>query len=360
MGKRGGKGQQGWKERQGATTWDDRSWEERGQSSGYWAGAASRWEKPSPKAPSRAFPSFDTDWKEKNAITVVAERRVPDGPSKTSLAKVVQAAVNLLRKAEGRVSRLNNDLHEKTRRWEAYQAELRTSFIQEYRNYVSTLDRLEQEAVEAASQEVRAPELLAQAMSGVAPEGPSAAANQAWEHLMAGTQEDQTMDTDADAIGRQLEELLGTGLMKGTNPVETAPLKAPGEPPSSGPVRKRPYTAGSPGSARVDPYLVASPTATWRSHSPLPATGEPLHGTSAVHAGPSLGIKASTKLAPQHGQPSSVCLADKLTAARRCAMAPFGKMPGATTGTMAVPKEPPPSPIPTNTGTVLDVTTTTS
>ena len=126
-------------------------------------------------------------------------------------------------------------------------------------------------------------------------------------------------------------------------------------PPSSGPVRKRPYTAGSPGSARVDPYLVASPTATWRSHSPLPATGEPLHGTSAVHAGPSLGIKASTKLAPQHGQPSSVCLADKLTAARRCAMAPFGKMPGATTGTMAVPKEPPPSPIPTNTGTVLDV-----
>ena len=116
-----------------------------GQSSGYWAGAASRWEKPSPKAPSRAFPSFDTDWKEKNAITVVAERRVPDGPSKTSLAKVVQAAVNLLRKAEGRVSRLNNDLHEKTRRWEAYQAELRTSFIQEYRNYVSTLDRLEQE-----------------------------------------------------------------------------------------------------------------------------------------------------------------------------------------------------------------------
>ena len=128
MGKTRSKGQKSWEE-----GGDQRRWDAYGAKR-WWSGAFKhKWDKstPSPKAKAKArvFPSYDNDWKGQAGLAVVSEtRHQGPAPGRPSLARVVQDAVNLLRKAEGKVAKLHTEVYEKARRWEAYQMEPRNSY----------------------------------------------------------------------------------------------------------------------------------------------------------------------------------------------------------------------------------------
>ncbi|CAE7732831.1 unnamed protein product [Symbiodinium sp. CCMP2592] len=221
MGKsRTNKGTKAWEDERSAK--DDQAWQDRGRDRGsyrgFWPGAWKSREKYSPRAKAQpnSFPKYDADWKDPAGIEVVTERRQPEAQQRHSLARIVQDAANLLRKAEGRLNKLNSDIHEKARRWEAYQAELRASFLKEYQRHLNALDRLEQDIMDATAHEANATGVLARAMAGVPQPTQHTHAVQAWESLMTGIQSGTAMDVDADMIGRRLDELMQTGGASGS------------------------------------------------------------------------------------------------------------------------------------------------
>ncbi|CAE7209130.1 unnamed protein product [Symbiodinium sp. CCMP2592] len=331
-------------------TYEDRGWRDRGDSyRGYWQGAYRTREKekernsPQAKGKGKAFPTYDVDWHDAAGISVMAERRHPEPSTKSAFSKVVQDAVNLLRKAETRISKLHSELQEKSRRWEAYQVELKQSFVKEYQKHLGALDKLEQDIADASAQEISAKEVLARAMEGVKPPTTQTQATQAWDSMMRSLQGPADMDVDADTLGLRLDALLSGARLPDMGHQEK-PLAEPGpaEPVGAafGPVRSS-YVGSSPSAARADPYLATSPAATLRAKSPPRETPKAAPGpriaspvlpmdAAAVEAVRALKESVGLPTRPQATGPASPRasnLADKLQQARRSAMAPFGLAP---------------------------------
>ncbi|CAE7364707.1 unnamed protein product [Symbiodinium sp. CCMP2592] len=335
---------------------DQQGWEPYGSYGGskrYWHGAYETWRKHSPspkaKAKSRAFPAYDTDWTEPSGVAVVAERRNPQGPQqgRNSLARIAQDAVNLLRKAENKVAKLHTEVQQKARRWETYQLELKNSFVQEYQRHLADLDRLEHETAEATAQEANAREVLGRAMEGIAPKNAGQdQALQAWRHLFADAQEEVPMELDSATLGKQLDELLLTGTTPAGPAGHSLAAVPPGlaVPPRMEQARVPAYNAASPTVSR-DPYMAASPRVLAGDRGPvapseaavavgrapssgpltrpiLPMDADSIAAVRALKA--RVGVKESTKNAPQVPSPHTTSLADKLQEARRSAMRPFG------------------------------------
>ena len=218
----------------------------------------------------------------------------------------------------------------KARRWDAYQVELRNSFVQEYKKHLATLDRLEQETAEATAQEANARDLLSRAMEGVAPRASSQAqAMTAWEQLLAGTHDEGATEPDSATIGHQLEELLreqATAMIKasGAGTAESVP-GAPTQVPAA--VAPGPsYYGSSPSVACRDPYLLAASPSAGEINRPTTRPVEPLDGgpltgpilpmdaesIAAVRALKArVGVKEATKTGPRPSSPHSMSLADK-------------------------------------------------
>ena len=130
-------------------------------SSQFWQGAYKVWESPRSKAKakarskggSKAFPSYDTDWKADAPLVEIADVSKPRPPMEDLRSKDAQHAVNLLRKAEARVSRVSREQMEKSRRWAAYEKEIRIAFSQEKARHFENMERLQSEMVEAQQQQ---------------------------------------------------------------------------------------------------------------------------------------------------------------------------------------------------------------
>ena len=82
--------------------------------------------------------------------------------------KDVQYAVNQLRKAESRVQRILRDRMEKSRRWVAYEKQLRAAFVQEKAQHEEDMNKLETDLQEAQKGHLQAKELLGRIAYGLA------------------------------------------------------------------------------------------------------------------------------------------------------------------------------------------------
>ncbi|CAE7829122.1 unnamed protein product [Symbiodinium sp. CCMP2592] len=103
------------------------------------------------KAKAKPFPSYDRDWKEGQALVEISDpvqHRLTAAPEDPQ-TKDMQYAVNQLRKAEARVSRITKERQEKDRRWAAYEKAAQLSFAEEKSRHVADMDRLESELREA-------------------------------------------------------------------------------------------------------------------------------------------------------------------------------------------------------------------
>ena len=86
-------------------------------------------------------------------------------------AKGVQAVVNMLRKAENRIARLQREKQEKSVRWIAYQKEMKAAFVAEEKRFNAAQIKYTEDMAEAEKQLATAKELLrrSQRSSGLDP-----------------------------------------------------------------------------------------------------------------------------------------------------------------------------------------------
>ncbi|CAE7719248.1 unnamed protein product [Symbiodinium sp. CCMP2456] len=144
-----------------AVTEDQRSWR-------VWHGAwspsmSSRdapWQPgPKAKAKSQPFPSYDQSWGQRQDITVVKETRHQGSGgtvAEDGMSKPAQHAVNALRKAEARVSRIAKEKQEKAARFAAYEKEVQAAHALEEKKYMAAQERLAAELDEATEQQAAA------------------------------------------------------------------------------------------------------------------------------------------------------------------------------------------------------------
>ena len=147
------------------------------------------------------------------------ERRQADAVEDSS-ARGVQAIVNMLRKAENRIARLQREKQEKTVRWAKYQQELKAAFVAEERRYTAAQQKYSEEVVEAEKQLATAKELLAQVASdfrtGMDTSGPTVTDEEAWNAMMRRTPHtEQTGTTDPEMIEILRRYKRGEGLPTG-------------------------------------------------------------------------------------------------------------------------------------------------
>ena len=128
----------------------------------YWPGS---W-KASPKARAQ-FPSYDRNWSEAKITIVKEERFSGTATEEESIAKPVQQAVNNLRKAEARVSRICREQKEKSARWMAYQREVKAAFLEEEKLHGAAQERLAGELKDAQQQQEVAKVALAHTMESI-------------------------------------------------------------------------------------------------------------------------------------------------------------------------------------------------
>ena len=121
-------------------------------------------------------------------------------------------AINTVRKANNKVSKLKADQHSKEQCWTAYVQNMQQAFTTERRKHVAAMEKLTQDLEEAKALQLSSREALAQAAVG-APKSSAQiepAAEAEWLQLMGQCpgQDAESMEVDPDAIGRQVSELL--------------------------------------------------------------------------------------------------------------------------------------------------------
>ncbi|CAE7284049.1 rbcL, partial [Symbiodinium sp. KB8] len=188
------------------------------ESSSSWELWRGSWKTASPKQ--QAFPSYDRAWGPREEIQVIKEERRQADAVDDSSARGVQAIVNMLRKAENRIARLQREKQEKTVRWAKYQQELKAAFVAEERRYTAAQQKYSEEVVEAEKQLATAKELLAQVASdfrtGMDTSGPTVTDEEAWNAMMRRTPHaEQTGTTDPEMIEILRRYKRGEGLPTG-------------------------------------------------------------------------------------------------------------------------------------------------
>ncbi|CAE7948756.1 unnamed protein product [Symbiodinium sp. KB8] len=218
--------------------------------------------------------------------------RMTENSSTESLATQVQQAINVLRKAENRVSKIVKDQREKAARFAAYEKEVIAAHAVEERRHATIQDKLATELLEATKQVEAAKQVLAASVPTLAT-GPmevtQESAQASWERM----QQRNPSPTPRTALDPDLLEVLraykngqialsapAETRTQGPGPVlrgqemaveqariaEEAPPNVGVAPPAYGPASPSAHTQ------RTAPYTAASPTAHHPAAEPAPPT----------------------------------------------------------------------------------------
>ena len=322
------------------------TWDAHGSGSQYWRGAYSianraPW-KPSGKGKEKgthqahAFPAYDQRPMPKTKVK--ATRGELPGASSSD----TQRALNAARKAENKLSKLQNDRNTMAELWQQYLVDHKEAYLRERARHIKAMEASARDIEDAkraqweAREAVRATVL--QEMTQAEPAEP--VVDTEWEEMLQGWEEEQRGHLDG-VLRRALQE-------KSAPPgrPEYAQMEVDTAPPgltdghSMGLQTEGPghYVERSPRTpARFDPYQASSPVTT------LPHTTEaaaPERRTSPVHPGqrdpnatriptsegaprPSIKSATSAPSSVAKAPPGGINLADKLHH-KRMVMEPFG------------------------------------
>ena len=141
----------------------------------------------------------------------------PDG-----LVRMMQDAINAVRKADNRVGKIKAEQHAKAQRWTVYVQKMQQAYVAERRKHLAAVEKMSQELAEAQTQQATTREVLAQAAVGISRPLPvrESEAAQEWVQLMNRAQENtvEAMDIDAANLGQQISELLKPPAMPASSP----------------------------------------------------------------------------------------------------------------------------------------------
>ena len=158
MGKQGkyGASQQGWYD----------GWQrQQGRSWSAWPGA----KRSNDRKKYTQFPGYEDDWTQEQPhhISVVDESRYegPGAQQTMTLTQAVQQAVNTVRKADGRLQRLQKEHRLKTSKWAAYKAAMKAAFNKEQHRHENDIRRIDNEITQALEAQQEAHHLVETAVT---------------------------------------------------------------------------------------------------------------------------------------------------------------------------------------------------
>ena len=93
------------------------------------------------------FPAYDAGWDRPQEIVEIASSSTRPRPD--NIVKQVQEAINTVRKADNKVSKLKADQHSKEQCWTAYVQNMQQAFTTERRKHVAAMEKLTQDLEEA-------------------------------------------------------------------------------------------------------------------------------------------------------------------------------------------------------------------
>ena len=93
------------------------------------------------------FPAYDAGWDRPQEIVEIASSSTRPRPD--NIVKQVQEAINTVRKADNKVSKLKADQHSKKQCWTAYVQNMQQAFTTERRKHVAAMEKLTQDLEEA-------------------------------------------------------------------------------------------------------------------------------------------------------------------------------------------------------------------
>ena len=197
----------------GKDTWKAKTWEE----SPPWSRSLWRGAKPTRDAGQKPwkdqgphFPAYDAGWEQPQEMIEISSSSTPARPD--GLVRMMQDAINAVRKADNRVGKLKAEQHAKAQRWTVYVQKMQQAYVAERREHLAAVEKMSQELAEAQTQQATTREVLAQAAMGISKPLPvrESVAAQEWVQLMNRAQENtvEAMDIDAANLGQQISELL--------------------------------------------------------------------------------------------------------------------------------------------------------
>ncbi|CAE7217225.1 RASAL1 [Symbiodinium sp. CCMP2592] len=227
---------------------------------GAWRSAGSPQEPKEPR-PRPRFPSYDQQWGAEPHLRVIREERVeaPERPE-TITAKGAQQAVNILRKAESRVTRIQKERKEKAARFSDYEQQLMTAFMEERQRHTERQSQLVNELEEAQKLLQVARENMAQTAQGLMGKTRMDVQDTSAEDWAAMiTKYSEAPVRESHTVDPDMAEILRLATDAGEN---RPPIVDPG---THGPAHPTPtYGAASPQSGlfRSSPYPTTSPVLT--------------------------------------------------------------------------------------------------
>ena len=179
---------------------------------GYWHGSWSAWKPAAAATSPPALAAYDAQKPKQEGSNAAGQPPEPALDAEAGLVQGLQRAVNMARKAEGKVKRLHAEKAEKQQQWASWEQELRRTFAKERSRFLGAIARLDGEMKEALQQQADARAKLRFAASGEAAqrevEQPDPAAEE-FDALMAGSPDTWEDDTSQDAVlQRALEETM--------------------------------------------------------------------------------------------------------------------------------------------------------
>ena len=285
------------------------------------------------------FPAFDAEYVDlqENGRAIAKRELEADGleDSTSGMLQSLQTVLNAARKAEGRVARACKAREQTKAQWLQFDEKLKAAYQKERKRFELAMHRHEKEVAEARDAQAAAREMIraAHPMTAANEPAPMLEDDMEWEKMKAKWDAEQ---------GKELGDVYRRA-MAATFEVAPATPMRPGVPAmrtqghGHGPAAGAGNTAASP-SAISDPYLsmgLATPVA-----SPIPAgtgnvEGKPLGSTELSPAAPVRRDRPRTprpmpydaeqdKDAEGAGNAPEPSLGEKLTAAKRSALQPFG------------------------------------
>ena len=153
------------------------------------------------------FPAYNQQ--QKGPVTVIAEQTFPSTPAEMAddAIKEIQKAVNMARKAEQRVSKLQTDLQVGQTQWRNYEKSLKEAFLKERTKFQGDQNRLRQELAEALAAQAQTRSALRTAAVGQLQEAGAASPQDVTE--MDGEWEALMLDKDIVEESEQRMEMNG-------------------------------------------------------------------------------------------------------------------------------------------------------
>ena len=179
----------------------------KGQHKGHGKSEKKEWDQTWPET--SKFPKYD-QLKAGAQQIIEVHSETASGSAEDGLVRELQRCVNVARKAEQKVTALQKQIQTKQAQWEAFQTELKQSFLKEQQRFTQDLHRLRSElvAAEESQSEARAVVRCAARGEGLLPRQSQLEAEEQWQSKIRAWEQEGQLEEDApgDAVLRRALE----------------------------------------------------------------------------------------------------------------------------------------------------------